>query len=84
MELAGGSDNLSPPGETTHVTIIARGRRAAIYLNGTPTAYFDDLDFDTQGKQNKNFFMCGAESSQTICEFDNIKFWNLGYIQNLP
>jgi hypothetical protein len=67
-------------GETTQVLIVARGPRTAVYLNGTPVAYFEDADFDTVGTAS---FWCES-TSQTVCEFDNIKLWELAKIPGLP
>jgi hypothetical protein len=72
--IASGSDYVSPIGKTNHLTIIARGPEAAVYLNEIPLAYFHDVDFDTLGK---TLFMCSSKSHRTICEFDNVKFWKL-------
>ncbi|MEK7328935.1 MAG: hypothetical protein AAB217_27130 [Chloroflexota bacterium] len=55
-------------------------RCAAVYLNGTPVAYFEDADFDTSGNT-----MLGCQSlGQAVCEFDNVKFWNLANVPGLP
>ena len=58
-------------------SIVARGSRTAIYFNGMPIAYIEDDNFDTSGK---TLLMC-ASTSQTVCEFDNVKFWD---ISDLP
>jgi hypothetical protein len=78
--LAGGQGNVSPFGETTRIMIVARGPRAAIYLNGTPAAYFEDADFDTSGGTG---LFCQS-LGQAVCEFDNVKFWNLNNVPGLP
>jgi hypothetical protein len=78
--LANGSGNVSPFGETTRITIVARGPRAAIYLNDTPAAYFEDADFDTSGGTG---LFCQSVG-QAVCEFDNVKFWNLNNAPGLP
>jgi len=64
-------------GETTQVTIIAGGSRFAILLNGKPAFYRDDPDFVFAGEIQR-LFTCYAHSSNTVCEFDNVKFWKLG------
>ena len=78
--LANGSGNVSPFGEKTRIMIVARGPRAAIYLNGTPVAYFEDADFDTSGGTG---LFCQS-LGQAVCEFDNVKFWNLNNVPGLP
>jgi hypothetical protein len=78
--LANGSGDVSPFGETTRIIIVARGPRAAIYLNGTPAAYFEDADFDTSGGTG---LFCQS-LGQAVCEFDNVKFWNLNNVSGLP
>ncbi|HKZ70391.1 MAG TPA: hypothetical protein VJ020_09945, partial [Anaerolineales bacterium] len=78
--LANGSGNVSPFGETTRIMIVARGPRAAVYLNDTPVAYFEDADFDTSGGTG---LFCQS-IRQAVCEFDNVKFWNLNNVPGLP
>ena len=78
--LANGIGNVSPFGEFTQIMIIARGSRAAIYLNGTPVSYFDDADFDTSGGTG---LFCQS-LGQAICEFDNVEFWDLTKVPGLP
>ena len=78
--LANGIGNVSPFGETTRIMIVARGPRAAIYLNDTPVAYFEDIDFDTSGY---TFLSCGS-LGQAVCEFDNVEFWDLTKVPGLP
>jgi hypothetical protein len=80
ISLATGSDNISPISETTQVMIVARGAKYAIYLNNVPIAYFEDADFDTSGN---TMLFCTAPS-QTVCEFDNVKFWDLSKVTGLP
>ncbi len=78
--LANGRGNMSPFGEMTRIMIIARGARAAVYLNDSPAAYFEDADFDTSGGTG-----LGCQSlGQAVCEFDNVKFWNLVNVPGLP
>jgi two-component system response regulator MtrA len=78
--LANGSGNVSPFGETTRIMIVARGPHAAVYLNDTPVAYFDDADFDTSGGTG---LFCQS-LGQAVCEFDNVKVWNLANVPGLP
>jgi hypothetical protein len=79
-QIAQGTGLVSPMGEYTQVQIIARGSRSAIYINGTPAAYFEDPEFNTSGR---TWFSC-ASYAETICEFDNIKLWELASIPGLP
>jgi hypothetical protein len=79
--LAHGEDlAVSLVGEVTKITVIVRGTRFAFFLGNTPIAYFDDKNLDNNGT---TFFHCNSESP-AICEFDNVKFWNLIHIQGLP
>jgi len=75
-----GSGDASPLGEATRIIIVARGPHVAIYLNGAPVAYLDDADFDTSGQ---TLLIC-MSTSQTVCEFDNVQFWNLANVPGLP
>lgn len=78
--LANGIGNVSPFSETTQIMIVARGSRAAIYLNKTPVAYFEDTDFDTSGGTG---LFCQS-LRQAVCEFDNVEFWDLAKVLGLP
>ena len=78
--LASGQGNVSSFGESTRVMIVARGPQAAIYLNGIPAAYFEDAGFDTSGGTG---LFCQSPG-QAVCEFDNVKFWNLANVPGLP
>jgi hypothetical protein len=75
--------NVSPPGEWTHIVVIARGSQIAIQVNGTPVAYYDDPDFVMRDNAFSNFLYCGG-NAPTLCEFDNVKFWDLSWVPNLP
>jgi WD40 repeat protein len=77
---AKGSGDVSPVGEATRIVIVARGPHVAIYLNGAPVAYLDDADFDTSGQ---TLLIC-TSTSQSICEFDNVKLWRLDNVPGLP
>jgi predicted Ser/Thr protein kinase len=68
-----GKGNVSPPGETTQITIVARGPKVAIYLNGTPVFHTEDAALDVAGRA---YMMCHS-LSETVCEFDNVKFWDI-------
>jgi hypothetical protein len=78
--LASGENAVSPVGETTYMTIITRGSRFALYLNQTAAGYFDNEKFDNAGQ---TFIHC-TSVSPAVCEFDNVKFWNLTDIPGLP
>lgn len=80
QNLASGVGNVNPIGEITRVIIVAQGRQCAIYLNGMAVAYFEDSDFNTSGQ---TLLFCSA-SSQTVCEFDNVRFWDLTNLSGLP
>ncbi len=75
--------NMSPPGEWTYIVVIARGSQIAIFMNGVPVAYYDDPDFEMENNAFSNFLACGG-NTPTVCEFDNVKFWNLTWVPNLP
>ncbi len=74
--LASGQGIISPLGEWTHIAIVARGTEGAVYLNGLPAAYFNDPDFDVKGY---TFLFCEARGPgrRGVCEFDNVKLWDL-------
>jgi hypothetical protein len=78
--LVSGSENISPIGEFTRVMIVTRGVQSAIYLNDAPIAYLEDPDFDTSGE----IMLFCTSISTTVCEFDNVKFWNLTKVSGLP
>jgi dipeptidyl aminopeptidase/acylaminoacyl peptidase len=78
--LANGVGTVSPFGEATRIVIVAHGPRAAIYLNNAPVAYFEDADFDTSGGTG---LFCQS-LGQALCEFDNVRFWNLANVPGLP
>lgn len=79
-DIAIGQDNIRPLGEWTRVTIVARGSQGAVYLNGIPVAYLDDADFNTQGGIS---LQCHS-LTKAVCEFDNVKFWELEKVNGLP
>ena len=76
VQVAQGTSLLSPLGEFTHVQIIARGSQSAIYINGTPAAYFEDPEFDEVGR---TWFSC-TSYYETVCDFDNIQLWELAKV----
>jgi hypothetical protein len=78
--LASGEGAVSSVGETTQITMITQGSRFALYLNQTPMGFFEDRNLDNAGK---TIFHC-MTVSPAVCEFDNVKFWNLANIPGLP
>jgi hypothetical protein len=74
--LASGHGNVSPLGEMTKVTIIAKGEQYAVYLNNVPVFYTQDADLNVPGGINLG---CNS-SSEDMIEWDNLKAWNLAYI----
>jgi hypothetical protein len=81
-DLANGSGNVSPIGEMTRIMIVAQGSRVAIYLNGVPVAYLENADFDRLGATGIGLFC--ESTTEGVCEFDNVKFWNLANVPGLP
>ena len=79
-QFASGVGNVSPLGEITRIVVVTRGPRAAFYLNETPMAYFEDADFDTAGM----IMLWCMSPGQVVCEFDNVRFWNLDNVPGLP
>ena len=61
------------------VTIIVRNSEAVFYIEGFPMFHLVDSDLAT-GWYSSPQFRCGSSS----CEFDNVKFWNLDKVPNLP
>ena len=77
---SGGGDVVSPIGEINHILVVARGPRVAFYLNDVPVVYVEDNDFDVA---HDVWFMCNGQPD-IVCEFDNIKIWNLEDMPGLP
>jgi hypothetical protein len=65
--------------EQIQVTVIVKNSEACFYINGVPVFHFMDSDLET-GWYSIPQFRCGTSS----CKFDNVKFWNLDKIPNLP
>jgi serine/threonine protein kinase len=65
-------------GQKTRITVIEKETRVAYYINGNPIVYYENPDFLLNKKNERQL-----ECSKTCC-FDNVKFWNLDNIQNLP
>lgn len=74
--LASGHGNVSPLGEVTKVTIIAKSEQYAVYLNNVPVYYTQDTDLNVPGGINLG---CNS-STEDVIEWDNLKAWNLAYI----
>jgi len=72
--------NRSVFGRWRSVTIVARGARAAVFLDDVPVAYFEDADFDAVGSIE---FQCHA-IAHAVCEFDSLEFWDLKRAPGLP
>jgi hypothetical protein len=75
--LASGHGNISPLGEVTKVTIIAKGEQYAVYLNNVPIFYTQDADLNVPGGIGLG---CGS-SVEDVIVWDNLKAWNLAYIR---
>jgi len=67
-----------PLGATTQVTVLAGGSRFAILLNGKPAFYRDDPEFVYSGEIDRLFSCEAITAGNTVCEYDNVKFWKLG------
>lgn len=82
-ELATRFDDISQRGEATQVLIVAQGDQIALYLNRKPVAYHRDSDLDRAGTM---LFSCWSEpnTAPATCEFDNVKFWDLKDVPDLP
>jgi hypothetical protein len=77
---SGDTDALGSMGETAQITIITQGTRWALYLNQTPVGLMENNHFGIAGKTS---FHC-VSFSKAVCEFDNVKFWNLTDMAGLP
>lgn len=79
-ELEGSGGSVRPVGEVNHIQVIVRGPRFAYYLNDELVAYFEDSHLDAVHQIG---FRCNA-LPEMVCEFDNVKFWNLDNVPGLP
>ena len=79
-ELEGSGGSVRPIGETNHILVIARGPRFAFYLNDVLVAYFEESHLDAAHQIG---FRCSA-LPEMVCEFDNVRFWNLDNVPGLP
>ena len=73
-------DVVSPIGEMTHVVIVARGPQLALYLESVPVAYVRDQVLDVP----HDTWFNGEGQPDQVCEFDNVKAWNLDNVPGLP
>jgi len=84
----GASDAISPIGGTTQITIVVRDARFAMYLNKTPISYVDDKNINfgltSDSDNSRRIFIHCQSDAQAVCEYDNIKYWNLATIPGLP
>jgi len=69
-----------PIGEPTSVVIVVRGPQLAVYLSHVPVAYVRDQVLDLP---HDTWFMCEG-LPDTVCEFDNVRVWNLDNVPGLP
>jgi hypothetical protein len=60
-------------GKTTKEMIIIKGGQAALYLDGQPTLFSNDLWREGGGA----WIGITSVSGKSVVEFDNVKFWNL-------
>lgn len=58
------------------VIVIVKGTQFAFYLDGAPRGY--------QDRSSLGSGQAGLMCSKETCEFDNVKFWNLDNVPNLP
>lgn len=70
----GDLDKTNSAGNVSQAIIIKRGSKAAFYLDKVPLAYINDPNLDAP--VHGILFNCGR--------YDNVKFWNLDRIPNLP
>ena len=84
----GGGAAVSPIGGTTQIMIIVRDARFAMYLNKTPISYVDDKNINSgltgDSDNSRRIFIHCQSDAQAVCEYDNVKYWNLATIQGLP
>ena len=79
--IAEGTGEVNPIGEVTRFRAIVRGDQAVIYMDGQPIVYLNDPDLGLLA--GAITFHC-LSSSEGVCEFDNVKFWNLASVSSLP
>ncbi len=79
-EVASGWQSISPTQKVT-VTIISKIREYAIYLDETPVSYINDSG-RRPGLEIKLSLWADSRSPKTIVAYDNLKIWNLDYIDS--
>ena len=67
-------------GAKIQFTIIIRGDRAGLYLDGSPVFYYVSPGLDDIGEFGNFGFGC----HDSFCTIDEVKFWNLNRIPELP
>ena len=67
-------------GKWMQIQIVARRTQLAVYLDGKPIAYVEDANFDNPGHTS---LQCQT-ITKAVCEFDNVRFWNLAKVSELP
>lgn len=65
-------------GQKTQIMVIVKDSQVAFYINGVPVAY-QEIPILSDYKKSERQFGCSG-----TCYFDNVKFWNLDNIPNLP
>ena len=80
-KIAQGIGEVSAIGQTTRLMAVVRGDHGVIYINGKPIAYLTDPDLGIS--PGAITFHC-LSISEAVCEFDNVRFWNLANVPNLP
>jgi len=76
-----------PPEQPIRVLIMARENQCAVYLDNAPLDYFEDCGTDMNAKlsvYSTTFHILAAPGHSAVVTMDNIKFWDLDKIPNLP
>ena len=76
-DIAEGHCTLNSIGEWNRITLIVKGEELAIVLNGHPAYYLRDPELIEPGFMH---LLCRS-SAPAVCEWDNVKFWNLNRVQ---
>jgi hypothetical protein len=80
-EIAIANGRYKTNGQRTQIMFIIKDSQTAFYINGIPVVYYMDPKF-LDDKRNERLLKCSGNDN--FCQFDNVKFWNLDNIQNLP
>jgi hypothetical protein len=64
--------------QKAQLTVIVKDSQVGFYLMGNPEYYFEDPALAV-AESAQPHFIC-----TNFCEFDNVKFWNLDKVPNLP